>query len=64
MSHQFESGFFASNTPAWHGLGKVLDNPPTTAEAIKAAGLDWQVNEQAIFTDLGRGLVQFQITSL
>lgn len=29
MPHQFESGFFV-HQPAWHRLGKVLDNPPTT----------------------------------
>jgi len=31
MSHQFETGFFASNLPAWHGLGTILENPPTFA---------------------------------
>lgn len=29
--------------PAWHGLGKVYDRPMTSAEALKAAKLDWQV---------------------
>jgi hypothetical protein len=33
MSHQFESGFFVGRG-AWHGLGTVLDHPPTTARAI------------------------------
>jgi phage/plasmid-like protein (TIGR03299 family) len=49
MSHQFESGFFVSE-PAWHRLGKVLDNPPTTEAAIKDAGLDWRVLEEPVYT--------------
>lgn len=55
MSHQFESGFFV-NKGAWHGLGTVLDNPPSTAQAIQEAGLNWQVKEQPIYTENQRGL--------
>lgn len=42
MSHEFESGLFVGQ-PAWHGLGKLLKQAPTTEEAIVAAGLDWKV---------------------
>ena len=55
MSHHFESGFFV-NQGAWHGLGKILDHPPTTAQAIADAGLDWQVKEQPIYTQSNSGL--------
>ena len=48
MSHQFESGMFVGQ-PAWHGLGKVLDNPPSTQQAIIDADLDWQVLEQPVY---------------
>ncbi len=43
MAHQFESGFFVGE-PAWHQLGRVLEKPPSAEEAIKEAGLDWDVD--------------------
>lgn len=42
MSHEFETGLFVGQ-PAWHGLGVVLNNPPSIEEAIRLAGLDWTV---------------------
>ncbi len=47
MSHEFESGMFAGE-PAWHRLGKVLDNPPTTEQAIIEAGLETMRSREAV----------------
>ncbi|GAB4378486.1 MAG: DUF932 domain-containing protein [Elainellaceae cyanobacterium] len=44
MSHEFDSGLFVG-TPAWHGLGVVVQEAPTTAEALKLAQMDWSVTE-------------------
>ncbi len=38
----------------WHGLGKRLENAATSAEAIKAAGLDWKVTKEPLFLKGGR----------
>ncbi len=35
--------FFGVKEPAWHGLGKIVDNMLTSEEAIIAAGLDYEV---------------------
>lgn len=48
MSHEFESGFFVRK-PAWHGLGTVLDHAPSVEEGIRAAGLDWTVEEHPVW---------------
>lgn len=49
MPHELESGFFVGK-PAWHGLGKVLTEAPSTGDALRLAGLDWEVEEQALYT--------------
>jgi len=40
----------------WHGLGTRLENAATSAEAIKAAGLDWNVTKQPLFLEGGMQL--------
>jgi hypothetical protein len=42
--------FFSLKEKAWHGLGKVVEQYPTSAEAIKFAGLDYTVEKRPLFT--------------
>jgi hypothetical protein len=35
---------------AWHGLGQIVDRYPTSSEAIKFAGLDYEVVIRPLFT--------------
>jgi phage/plasmid-like protein (TIGR03299 family) len=45
-----EYSFFSVKELAWHGLGKIVDEYPTSAEAIKYAGLDYKVEKRPLFT--------------
>ena len=53
MAHEVENMFFVGQTP-WHGLGERLIKVPTIEEAIVAAGLDWKVQMQDLFTPDGQ----------
>lgn len=47
------SMFYVEQVP-WHGLGWKLDKVATSAEAIKAANLDWNVNKYPLHVVSGR----------
>lgn len=61
MPAELESGFFGSTATgerwaAWHNLGTTIDRPVVdTEEAIKIAGLDWEVLPTPIYADLADG---------
>ena len=42
--------FFSTKEKAWHKLGQIVDRYPTSAEAIKFAGLDYTVEKRRLFT--------------
>lgn len=48
MSAAVESMFSVKLVP-WHGEGTILDSHPTSAEAIRAAGLDWPVEARPVY---------------
>lgn len=39
MAHNVESMMYVRETP-WHGLGTRVETAPTSAEALRLAGLD------------------------
>ncbi|MBL0098424.1 MAG: DUF945 domain-containing protein [Bacteroidetes bacterium] len=45
-----QHSFFFRERKAWHGLGQIVQDYPTSAEAIQFAGLDYEVVKQDIYT--------------
>jgi len=67
MAHQisYNSGtgkhsFFSVNEKAWLGLGTIVEAYPTSAEALKFAGLDYSVEKRPLFTLDADNLSSFQ----
>jgi phage/plasmid-like protein (TIGR03299 family) len=55
MAHEIDqttgrAAVFVTGEPAWHGLGTVVSEAQTSAEAITLAGLDWQVEKWPLQT--------------
>lgn len=53
--HTGQHSFFSVQQKAWHGLGQIVSDYPTSAEAIQFAGLDYEVVKAPLFTK-GEGL--------
>lgn len=51
--------FFSVKEKVWHNLGQIVEEYPTSEEAIKFAGLDYEVEKSPLFTK-GTGLVESQ----
>lgn len=45
---------FSVREKPWHGLGTVVKEAPTSEDALKLAGLDWDVVQSPIFTGHGK----------
>lgn len=61
MAHEIDfttqaqgSAMFAYQ-PAWHGFGTVVQSAQTSADALRIAGLDWDVRLTALAADMGEG---------
>jgi phage/plasmid-like protein (TIGR03299 family) len=48
-------------TPAWHGLGTVVDHAMTSQEALQFAHLDWRVIQEPVFQEIPSDTNQYGI---
>lgn len=55
MAAEVETMFCTREKP-WHGLGTRVEEAPSSADALRLAGLDWQVVQQPIYTE-GKELI-------
>lgn len=49
--------FFTVQQKTWHGLGQIVEQYPTSEEAIRHAGLDYEVIKSPLFTK-GSGIIE------
>ncbi len=52
MAANVETMFSVREKP-WHGLGTVVMEAPTSADALRIAGLDWNVLQEPVYTEFG-----------
>lgn len=50
MSANVETMMYVREKP-WHGLGTKVESAPTSADALRLAGLDWTVDPKPVYVD-------------
>ena len=60
MSANVETMFSVREKP-WHGLGQIIADAPNSEEAIRLAGLDWNVYQQDLVTMNGLEVPGFKV---
>lgn len=65
MSHEIEQMFSASREKPWHyemtkDRTKILENAPTSKDAIELAGLNWTVEGKPIYDENGKEIYGFK----
>lgn len=63
MSDNIQSMFSVKGIP-WHKKGVILNNPPTSEEAIVLAGMNWAVTKERTFYALEDGTMLTEIPGL
>lgn len=51
LAHCVESMFSANRVVPWHGLGSVIEEAVSSDEALKIAGLDWDVIQSPVYVN-------------
>jgi phage/plasmid-like protein (TIGR03299 family) len=59
MAANVETMFYTRQKP-WHGLGTMVQEAPTSKDALILAGLDWQVIQKPIITEDGISISGFK----
>ena len=52
MSAEVETMMYVREKP-WHGLGTEVQEAPTSADALRFAGLDWKVEQEPVYNARG-----------
>lgn len=60
MAANVETMFFTGRTAPWHGLGTMVEDAPTSGEALALAGLDWKVVQKKLVTEDGLAVPGFK----
>lgn len=59
MAANVESMFYVRTVP-WHGIGTMVKEAPASEEALRLAGLDWEVLQEEVFTLAGEKITGYK----